>query len=89
MKTHDQRYWRTSDPYLAAFLFARGAIIVGIQACPGKMTFSFQDSGDRERWCDEYRARRASVNVRIYVAALEMLRRNAVEDLMLSQKDVS
>ena len=73
MTDHSDKYWKTSDIYLAAFLYARGAIIVGVERIEGKSMYSFVDSEDRRLWHTEYHTGNPLVDVRIYVYALRDL----------------
>jgi len=74
MPENSNRYWKTGDWYLAAYLFARGAIVVGIEAKEGRPMFSFLDSLERQSLQQEYRAGKPMVDARIYVYALRDLR---------------
>ena len=73
MTDPSDKYWRTPDIYLAAFLYARGAIIVGVEKIEGKPMYSFVDSAERRLWHTEYHAGKPLVDVRIYVYALRDL----------------
>ena len=76
------KYWKTRDLYLAAYLFARGAIIVGIQANESKIVFTFLDSLNRQNWMDEFRSGRPLIDARIYVCAIRTLKHKAIDVLM-------
>ncbi|MBI1974314.1 MAG: hypothetical protein HYS51_00420 [Candidatus Zambryskibacteria bacterium] len=83
--TNRDRYWKTRDLFLAAYLFARGATIVGIEANGHEVVFTFIDSLDRQNWHDEYLLLgKPLINVRVYISALETLRQKAIDVLMQS-----
>jgi hypothetical protein len=73
MSKHVHRYWRTTDLYLAAFLFARGAIVVGIEADQEHAEFSFLDTSERQTWHDEYKSGNPMIDARIYAYAVSDL----------------
>jgi hypothetical protein len=83
MEISNDKYWNTSDYHLAAFLYARGTAIVGIEAPNGRPVFAFLNTAERQQWHKEYQAGTPTINVRLYVYALRELRqrgRRAVID---------
>lgn len=82
MSNSKHKYWKTTDLYLAAFLFGKGAIIVGIQASERKAIFTFIDSLDRQNWHDEFRSGTPMVDARIYICALQILRQKRFDALI-------
>jgi len=82
-KSHD-RYWRTSDLFLAAYLFGRGAIIAGVQARDHRAVFAFIDSMERQNWHDEFRSGIPMIDARIYIFAMQILRRRRYDAVMES-----
>jgi hypothetical protein len=82
MNNSQNKYWKTVDLYLAAFLYGRGAIIVGIEAVERKATFSFIDSLDRQNWHEEFRSGTPMIDARIYICAIQTLRQKRLDALM-------
>ena len=76
------RYWKTGDLYLAAYLFARSGIIVGIQADESKVVFTFLDSLKRQNLMDEFRSGKPLIDARIYTCAIRTLKHKAIDALM-------
>jgi len=76
------KYWRTKNLYLAAFLFGRGAIIVGLELINGRTSYGFIDSLERQTWHDEFRSGTPMIDVRIYIRALQILQEKRYEAMM-------
>jgi len=76
------KYFRTHDFYLAAYLFARGAVIVGIQMQNNGIVFTFLDSLDRQNWFDEYKRGKPFVDARIYACAIGILHEKEFDALL-------
>lgn len=55
-KNIDYKYYKTSDLYLASFLFCKGMEIAGIDISEGRMRarFSFIDSPEREEMVNDF-----------------------------------
>ncbi len=70
------------DLYLAAFLFGKGAIIVGIEAVEKKAIFTFINSLERQEWNNEFRSGTPMIDVRIYICALQILRQKRMDALI-------
>lgn len=79
MITHTNKHWKTDDLYLAAFLFAKGTILTGVDVTKRRADFAFADSFQRELWHEEYEDSKPMVNVHMFVAALETLRRKRLD----------
>jgi hypothetical protein len=73
MTKSNDKYWRTTDLYLGAYLFARGAAIAGIEARDSGVAFTFIESWDRQNWNDEFCFGCPLIDARIYVTALRTL----------------
>jgi hypothetical protein len=73
MNDRSDQYWKTPDIYLAAFLYARGAVVVGMEMVDGKPIYSFLDSTDRRTWHTDYHTGTPTIDVRLYVYALRDL----------------
>ena len=82
MNNQKNKYWKTTDLYLAAFLFGRGAIIVGVEAFETKAIFTFIDSLDRQNWNDEFRSGTHLIDARIYICAIQTLRQKRLDALI-------
>jgi hypothetical protein len=83
--THtNDKYWRTNDFYLAAYLFARGAVITGIHVNDGRAAFAFVDSVEMDDWYDEFRFGNPLIDARILICALSVLRKKKYEAFMRS-----
>jgi len=82
MNETKHKYWKTTDLYLAAFLFGKGAVIVGIDAVETRATFTFIDSLSRQSWQDEFRSGRPLIDARVYVIAINTLKHKALEALI-------
>lgn len=79
---YTNRYWRTDDLYLAAFLFAKGVILTGIDISKRRADFAFADSFQRELWHEEYEDGKPMINVHMFAAALETLRQKRIDARM-------
>jgi hypothetical protein len=84
MRNRDSKYLRTRSLYLAAFLFAKGAELVGLgEFGDGRVTLSFVRSPESEIWACEFKSgRTVSVDARLYLHALKFLSRERQELLM-------
>jgi hypothetical protein len=82
-----ERYWKTDDIYAAAYLFSRNCIIVGIEADGSRAVFSFVDSLELTGWLAELKSGRPTVDVRMYICALRILRAKALDTLMHSHEE--
>ena len=74
--TKDHRYYRTSNLYLAAFLFAHNLPISNIdKANPEKCVFIFRDTPEREdlEWRFLF-GKEALVDARLYAQAIRELK---------------
>jgi len=73
--TKTYRYFRSSDFYLVAFLFAKGAVLVGIDKTnPKRAIFAFEKSAEMEQEADDYLNNRASVNPKVFMYAIKELK---------------
>jgi len=77
-------YWKTANLYLAAFLFSKNSIVVGIDATERRAIFSFLDSPERQTWQEEFESGTPMIDVRIYICALETLKQKRLDALMQS-----
>jgi hypothetical protein len=82
MNKHQNRYWNTNDLYIAAFLFGKGATIVGIEANDSKATFSFLDSFHRYNWHYEFTSGKPLIDARVYALAIQALKHKAMDALI-------
>jgi hypothetical protein len=76
------KYWRTREFYLAAYLFARGAIIVGIHPQNSGVVFTFLDSFDRQSWSDEFKSGKPLIDARTYACAILTLQQKGLDALL-------
>ena len=73
---HDNdKYFRTSDFYLAAYLFARGAIITGINVDTGRAVFAFLDSMELDDWYEEFRFGKPLIDARFLICSISVLQK--------------
>ena len=86
MNNDSSKYWKTPDIHLAAFLYARGAVIVGIEAVDRKPIYSFIDSADRQAWYSDYHTGSPFIDVRIYVYALRDLQQKSRRAILESHE---
>lgn len=76
----DDRYFRTSSFYGAAFLFAKGLELVSIdRSNPKRSRFVFMDTPERELWLTAFNFARedapeAMIDSRKFVMAVKMLK---------------
>jgi hypothetical protein len=77
MKNAHDKYWKTTDLYLGAYLFARGAIIAGIEGTVTGIVFTFVECWDRQNWNDEFCFGWPLIDVRTYVSAIRTLQEKA------------
>ena len=84
MHNNTNRYWRTRDFYVAAYLFARGAVITGIFIENHRPVFSFLDSPDRGDWEDEFRFGKPMIDARVLISAILVLHRKKYDAFMRS-----
>ncbi len=77
----DDRYFRTNSFYLAAFLFAKGQIIVNIDwvTDPKRAQFVFSDSPGREELVNQFNFSKENtkpvlVDARKFVVAIKQLK---------------
>ena len=82
MNKKQNRYWKTNDLYVAAFLFGKGATIVGIGASESKATFSFLESFDRFNWHYEFKSGRPIIDARVYALCIQTLKHKAMDALI-------
>lgn len=77
----DERYYRTTDLYLATYLYAHGEGLVNVEReTSGPHRFVFRNSVEREVFVHEFRhGPEALVDARAFVCALEELQRRAEE----------
>jgi hypothetical protein len=78
------KYWRTSDFYLAAYLFAKGAVITGVRADDGRAAFAFLNSPEMDEWYDEFRFGKPLIDARILIWSISILRKKKYEAFMRS-----
>lgn len=80
MKQSKDKYWKTTDLYLGAYLFARGSVIAGIEATDAGVAFTFVECFDRQNWHDEFCYGWPLIDARTYVTAIRTLeeKRDAV-----------
>jgi Domain of unknown function (DUF5659) len=77
-----RQYSKTRDLHLAAYLFARGATIVGVQADERKAVFTFLSSLDLKNWIDEFRSGKAPIDACVFVLSIKTLKHKALDVLM-------
>jgi len=82
MNKKQNRYWKTSDLYVAAFLYGKGASVVGIEAVESKATFTFLDSFDRYTWHYDFQSGKPLIDARIYALAIQTLKHKAMDALI-------
>jgi hypothetical protein len=71
----DYRYYRTSNLYLAAYLYAHNLSLVNIDKTdPKKCTFVFRDSPEREDLASRFMFGKAPVDARLYSEAIRELK---------------
>jgi hypothetical protein len=72
----DYRYYRTTNLYLAAYLYAHNLPLVNIDKTdPKKRTFVFKDSPEREDLASRFMlGKEAPVNARLYLDAIRELK---------------
>ncbi|OGM29421.1 hypothetical protein A2801_02275 [Candidatus Woesebacteria bacterium RIFCSPHIGHO2_01_FULL_41_10] len=79
-KDYSNRYFRTSNLYAAAFLFAKGLALVNIDKLTStKSQFVFEDTPEREYLLQQYNfapenSLDCSVDVRKFIFALKTLK---------------
>jgi hypothetical protein len=73
MNRESNQYWKTADLHLAAFLFAKGGVIVGVDAHRGPPIFAFLNTPELEGLQADYKTGSPFIDVRIYVYALKSL----------------
>ena len=77
----DDRYYTTSDLYLAAYLYAHGFWLINVHSdSPGKAQFVFRNGAEREVFVHEFRhGPEALVDARVFVFVVEDLKRRVDE----------
>jgi len=76
------KYWKTRNLYLAAYIYARGEVIVGIEADEHRVVFTFLDSANLQSRHHEFRLGKPLVNARIYSCAISTLKNKAIDSLL-------
>lgn len=83
----DDRYFRTSNFYLASFLFAKGLELVNIDRVSHskRAYFVFADKSEREEWIQAFNfgqenSTEASVDARKLITAIKMLKDKLYQD---------
>lgn len=77
----ENKYFRSSDFYLCCYLFARNAVIVGLDKTnPKRAVFSFETSLDLEQWVADYWQNKAVVNPAVFVYAIKELKQQLHSD---------
>lgn len=83
----DDRYYRISSFYVAAFLFAKGMELVNVDKItdPKRAQFVFRDTPERELFLDIYNFSKednpeAMVDARKFVTAIKMLKDKLYQD---------
>jgi hypothetical protein len=76
------KYWKTTDLYLAAFLFAKGETIVGIEATTKSVVFTFLDPLTCGSFYLLFQAGGPLIDARIYACAIKTLKSKALDSLM-------
>jgi len=84
MNKSKDKYWKTCDRYLAAYLFAKGAVMVGIEAHDTTVIFTFIDSLNRQPLVDDFSSGKSLINAKLYAAAVQHLDDKATDALMES-----
>ena len=93
-KMTDDRYFRTSSFYAAAFLFAKGLELVNVDKSePKRAVFVFRDQPDRELWLNSYNfsvpgSKDAAIDARSYVTAIKALKEKLYQDEFGSQESL-
>jgi len=83
---NDQRYFRLTSFYAAAFLFARGMELVNIdRSNPKRSQFVFRDTPERELWIKNFNFGREDslevmIDARKFVMAIKMLKEKLYQD---------
>ena len=81
----DDRYYKTNDRHLAAYLFSTGASLAGVQASDSEVVFSFLASLDLYHRVNIFESgKNAFVDVRLYAQSLDKLDDEVREQLMES-----
>ena len=83
----DDRYFRISSFYAAAFLFAKGLELVNVDKITDykRAQFVFRDTPERELWMESYNfakedSLKAMVDARKFVTAIKMLKDKLYQD---------
>lgn len=83
----DDRYFRISSFYVAAFLFAKGLELVNVDKItdPKRAQFVFRDTPERELFLESYNFSKedssgAMVDARKFVTAIKMLKDKLYQD---------
>ena len=77
----ENRYFRSSDFYLCCYLFAKSAVIVGLDKTnPKRAVFCFETSQELEQCVEDYWQNKAVVNPAIFVYAIKELKQQLHSD---------
>jgi hypothetical protein len=83
--TNEDKNIKTDSFYMAAYIFAKGAELSGIEIVDEKVTFSFVDSPTCSLWVYEFtQGPEAFVDARLYLNALKILSTRRQELIMKS-----
>lgn len=80
----ENKYFRSSDFYLCCYLFAKGAVIAGLDKTnPKRAVFSFETSSELEQLVEDYWQNKAVVNPAVFVYAIKELKQQLHSDNFL------
>lgn len=83
MSCDSPKFMKLYSLYQAAFLFAKGAELAGVEMDQGQVSFSFINSPECEIWANEFKnGPEALIDARLYMNALQVLSRQRQELLM-------
>ena len=82
MTTYESEFFRTSSLFLAAYLTAKGAVLVDVSVADDELWFHFVWSRACTTWAVQFRSgKTACVDARAFLEALEVLTRVGNEAL--------
>jgi hypothetical protein len=81
-KRSTTKYWKTREIFIAAYLFARQGILVGIHPDENGVTFVFLDTIDRFNCIEEFRFGKPVICPRVYACAIRTLENKRLDALM-------
>lgn len=83
LSRHNDQYWKTTDFYLAAYVYAQGGDLVGVEGNSHEVIYSFVDSEKLQRSVWEFQsATEATIDARLFASAIETLETERRQCLM-------